>query len=119
MKNINFETVQTTEEGRTCRATYTNIPKFSTAIEYRVYPRTRQAMYVQHNMEERSYNCCSGKARSITYSECVSVALVFQNAKRMRRILLSPVACSAVPYSSTLSDNKYGFRKKVVPHIIQ
>jgi hypothetical protein len=38
------------------------------------------------------------KAISITYSECVSVALVIQHAKRMRRIILSSVACLAVPY---------------------
>ena len=30
----------------------------------------------------------SGKATSITYPECVSVALVIQHAKRMRRIIL-------------------------------
>jgi len=33
-------------------------------------------MYVFRNIEERSCNsCCSGKAISITYSECVFVAL--------------------------------------------
>jgi hypothetical protein len=31
------------------------------------------------------------KAISITYPECVSVALVIHHAKRIRRILLSPV----------------------------
>ena len=46
MKYIKFETVQTTERGRTCRATYSNIPKFSAAIAYKEYPKTRQAMYV-------------------------------------------------------------------------
>ena len=29
---------------------------------------------------------CRGKATSITYPECVSVALIIQHAKRMRRI---------------------------------
>ena len=38
------------------------------------------------------------KAISITYSECVSVALDIQQAKRMRRILLSSVACLYVAY---------------------
>jgi hypothetical protein len=32
-----------------------------------------------------------------TYSEYVFAALVIQHAKRMRPILLSPVACLAVP----------------------
>jgi hypothetical protein len=54
----------------------------------RVYV-TRQAMYVLRNVEARSRNhCCCGKAISITYSECVSVALVIQHSKHMRRIIL-------------------------------
>jgi len=48
-------------------------------------------------------HCFRGKAIGITYSECVSVAVVIQHVKRMRGILLSPVACLAVPYFSTLS----------------
>jgi hypothetical protein len=44
----------------------------------------------KRNIAARSRNhCCRGKAGIITYSECVSAALVIQNAKRMRRILLS------------------------------
>jgi len=30
--------------------------------------------------------CCRGKAVSVTYSQCVSVALVIQHAKRMLHI---------------------------------
>ena len=45
----------------------------------------------KRNIEARSRNhCCSGLATEITYSECVSVALVIQYAKRMRRAILSP-----------------------------
>ena len=55
----------------------------------------------KRNIEARSRNhCCTGKAISITYCQCVSVALVIQHAKRMRRIILSSVACLAVPYFS-------------------
>jgi hypothetical protein len=41
---------------------------------------------------------CSGNAISITYSECVFVALRIQHAVRMRRIILSFVVYLAVPY---------------------
>jgi hypothetical protein len=42
-------------------------------------------------------HCCSGKAIRIIYSDLsVSVALVIQHVKCMRRIILSPVARPAV-----------------------
>jgi hypothetical protein len=49
--------------------------------------------------------------QSITYSEYVSIALVIQHAKRIRRIIrvLSSVACLAVTSFST-------FRKKVTDY---
>jgi len=43
---------------------------------------------------------------------CVSVALVTQHAKRMRRIMLSPVAYLAVLQFSALSRKRHRFRKK-------
>jgi hypothetical protein len=37
-------------------------------------------MHVKRNIELRSLNhCCRGKEMSVTYSECVSVALVIQH----------------------------------------
>jgi hypothetical protein len=48
---------------------------------------------------ERSRNhSCRGKAIGVTYSEGLSVPLVIQHAKRMRRIILSSVACLALPF---------------------
>ena len=61
-------------------------------------------------MRSRNH-CCSGKAINfITYSECVSVALVIQHLKRMRRIIFSPVACPSVPYFPTLPHKRHDFR---------
>jgi len=53
-------------------------------------------MYVWRNIEARSCNhCCSRKAISNAYSECVSVPLVIQNAMCVRHI----VTCPAPLYS--------------------
>jgi hypothetical protein len=56
-------------------------------------------MYVQRNIHLSSRNCCCrGKATSITYSECVFLALVIQYAVRLRRIVLSSVTYQAVQF---------------------
>jgi hypothetical protein len=61
--------------------------------------------------EARSRNhYCRGKAMSITCSERAVVTLVIRHAKRMRRIVLSPVASPALPYFSTLSHKRHDFR---------
>jgi hypothetical protein len=52
------------------------------------------------------------KAISITYSECVFVALGIQHAMRMCRIILSSVVCPALQYFSILSHKRYDFRGK-------
>jgi hypothetical protein len=64
-------------------------------------------MYVQRNIEARSFNhCCSGKALSITYSESVFVALDIQHATCMRRVTLSSVAWPALQFFPTLSHKR-------------
>jgi len=64
----------------------------------------------KRNIEARSRNDFNvQQARSIAYSECVSVAIVIQNAMRMRRIMLSSVDCLAVTYVCTFSHKRHGF----------
>ena len=53
------------------------------------------------------------EAISITYSEYVFVAWVIQHAKRMRRIMLSHVACPVLRYFSTLSHKRHDFQEKI------
>jgi len=48
------------------------------------------------------------------YSEYVFVAVVIQHAKRMRRVILSSVACPALPYFPTLSHKGYDFRENLL-----
>jgi hypothetical protein len=49
----------------------------------------RQAMYVTRNIGARSCNnYCCGKAISITYFECMFVALGIQNSMRMRTLVI-------------------------------
>jgi hypothetical protein len=71
-------------------------------------------MYVEGNIEARSCKyCCRRKAVSITYSECVFVALIIQKAQRMRRGILSSVASAALQDYSTSSHKWQEFRKTV------
>jgi len=48
------------------------------------------------------------KKISITYSECVSVALVIQHAMHMCRIILSSVACLAPSFNCNVFVNCNG-----------
>jgi len=58
------------------------------------------------HIDARSRNhCCSGKAKSISYSVCVRAcvcSIIYPARKRMRRIILTSVPCQAVPHYSSI-----------------
>ena len=56
---------------------------------------------------------CRGKVICVIYYESMVVALFIEHAIRMRCILLSLVACLALPYFSTLSVERARFSDKV------
>jgi len=58
----------------------------------------RKCTYKRKRESRSRDHCCRGNALCSTYSECVSVTLVIENAKLMYRILFLSVACLAVPY---------------------
>jgi hypothetical protein len=69
-------------------------------------------VHINVTLELRLPNhCCPGKTISITHSETVSVALVFQRAKRLRNIM-SSVVCLFLPHFSTLFHERHGFGGK-------
>jgi hypothetical protein len=81
-------------------------------VDDRMIEQDRKCTY-KRKINARSHNhCCRAKARSITYSMCVSVALVNQHDKCMGNIILSPDACLAIPYFSTSFHKRHDSRKK-------
>ena len=59
-------------------------------------------------------NCCRTKAKLITYSECVSVALTMQHVSRISCIVFSTVACLCVKYLLHYHINDTNFDKSCV-----
>jgi len=67
------------------------------------------------NIEARARNHrCSGRAITVTNSECVSVALLIQHAKRTRRVTLTYVTCLGLQYFSTLSHKWHDFQENLL-----
>jgi hypothetical protein len=72
--------------------------KHDTQFVYKVTPRSVRVTTV--DVEDQN----------ITVSECVSVALVIQHAKRMRCIILSLMDYQALPYFFALTHKRHDFR---------
>ena len=71
------------------------------------------------NSEARSCNnCYGGKAINVTYSGCVSVALIIQHVMCVGRSRLSSVTCLALPCFSTLNHRRQESEKKLLEPII-
>ena len=94
------------------RITYEYYPLLLTLNEYikhcytfpvtsYIFKKLRQEGEERITVARSRNRSCRGKARSITYSECGFVALIIRHATRMRRIILSSVACLAIPYFCT------------------
>jgi hypothetical protein len=71
-------------------------------------------MYVSRDIQERSPNHCHiGKTISITYSECLSVALVIQHAARMRHIVICGLpGCTYFFPTYFINGTIFGRKKK-------
>ena len=79
-------------------------------LETKVTPRQdRQCTYDVTLRRGHVTNFAIDK-QSVLHTMCVSVALVIQHVKRMRRVILSSVASPALQYFSTLSHKRHDFR---------
>ena len=75
---------------------------------------SRQCIY-EHNTEVHlCIHCYHGRAISISYSQCVFLALVILHAKCISHIILSSMAWLAVPFVTNHLTNETIFREKKV-----
>ena len=60
------------------------------------------------------HHCCSGKAVSSAYSECLFVTLVIQHAMHMRHSVICVLSGSTIFFFSTSPHKRYDCRRKKV-----
>jgi hypothetical protein len=74
--------------------------------------KTRQAMYLQRNIEARECNhFCRGKAMSIIQPECVFVALGIQQAMLTRHIVIWLLPVSRIFFHIISLKARYSRKK--------
>ena len=99
----------------TCWALNNEIIK-QVASSWSLFIQLRQAIYVKRNIETRSCkHCRCGKAKSITYPECVSVALRIQHAMSMSRTVICGQTGAAI-FFHIISLTARLKKKKVIEH---
>jgi hypothetical protein len=74
-------------------------------------------MYKRNIYARSRNNCYRGRAISVTYSVCVSVALVIQHTKRMCHIVPCDLSDSRIPFPHYLINGTVFFKKEVTEHI--
>jgi hypothetical protein len=75
-----------------------------------VQEEKREVMNAQRTVQARSCQyCCRGKEVLHILRVCLSIGLVIHHAKRMHRIILPSVGCSALQDVSILSHKRYYF----------
>jgi hypothetical protein len=90
-----------------------NTSKFSN-LTLPTFYKAREGMYVKRSIEPRSRNhCYRGKAISVKYSECVSVAIVIQQINGMRVIAIRGLSSHTIPFH-IISLNRTIFGEKLL-----